>query len=138
MAYIKNWFSNMHPLDKPFKYQEMWFDTVEHFYQAMKAEKSDIETRRWIAGQTNGYAAKKAGRRVKIRTDWEDIKLAVMEYALRIKFAAGTSWHKRLMETEGEIVEWNNWGDRYWGKTLDGVGENHLGKLLMKLRDEMK
>jgi predicted NAD-dependent protein-ADP-ribosyltransferase YbiA (DUF1768 family) len=37
-----------------------------------------------------------------------------------------------------EIIEWNNWGDRIWGKTYDGVGENHLGKILMKIREEHK
>ena len=62
-----------------------------------------------------------------------------MEYALRIKFAPGTSWYTKLMATGNEeIVELNNWNDVYWGSTLDGRGENHLGKLLIKLREEYK
>lgn len=63
-----------------------------------------------------------------------------METALRHKFAPGTNWHARLMDTgDEEIVEWNNWGDRYWGRDVsDGGGENHLGRLLIKLRDEWR
>lgn len=37
---------------------------------------------------------------------------------------------------EGEIVEENSWRDTYWG-VCKGVGENHLGKILMKIRDEL-
>lgn len=55
---------------------------------------------------------------------------------------------EKLCSTTGEIVEWNNWGDTYWGAiatlTKDGTivpveprkGLNNLGKLLMKIRDE--
>jgi predicted NAD-dependent protein-ADP-ribosyltransferase YbiA (DUF1768 family) len=39
---------------------------------------------------------------------------------------------------EEEIVELNNSGDRYWEKTEDGIGENHLGRILMKLREEYR
>lgn len=138
MKWIDNWFSNFKYLDSPFEYQGMKFHTIENFYQAMKTEKEDTETRRWIAG-LNPSAAKKAGRKIKLRADWDQIKLGVMEYGLRVKFAPGTTWHQKLMETGNEeIVEWNNWGDKYWGKTTDGIGENNLGKILMKLRQEYK
>jgi ribA/ribD-fused uncharacterized protein len=94
--------------------------------------------------------AKKAGSKLKIRKDWEEIKLKVMEFALRYKFAKGTSHHKKLMETEGEIVEDNLWHDTFWGVCFCAMltsgpygvrhctkGKNHLGKILMKIRDEM-
>ena len=135
----RNWFSNFEPFETPMQYQGMEFKSVETFYQAMKCEKRDIETRRKIAGATPAQS-KKLGRAVKMRPDWAEIKDAVMEYALRYKFATGTTWHTRLMQAKGEIVEWNYWGDRIWGATkrlpngeLDG--ENRLGKLLMKIRD---
>jgi ribA/ribD-fused uncharacterized protein len=88
----------------------------------------------------NPYEAKRLGRTVQLRADWPEIHLAVMETALRHKFAPGISWRARLMSTgDDEIVEWNNWGDRYWGREVsDGRGENHLGRLLMKLRDEWR
>ena len=65
-----------------------------------------------------------------------NLKIKEGNEALRIKFAPGTIWYARLEMEEGEIVEWNNWGDKIWGKTLNGEGENHLGKILMKIRDE--
>jgi ribA/ribD-fused uncharacterized protein len=111
--WIKNWFSNFLPNDKPFKYQGMLLYTVENFFQAMKT--LDIEERKLIASATPSKA-KKLGRKVKLREYWESIKLEVMEYALRIKFAPRTSWYTKLMATGNEeIVELNNWNDVYWG-----------------------
>ncbi len=137
MPYIKNWFSNMLPMDTPYIVGDMQFKTVENYYQAMKF--GDEETVRRISNmdpyEAKRYAAKYRGQ---LHLNDQFDRLMVMETALRHKFAKGTSWHKKLMETEGEIVEWNNWHDQYWGKTGDGVGENHLGKLLMKIRDSYK
>lgn len=137
--WIKNWFSNMLPFDRPLRHQRVEYKTPENFYQAMKTPKDDIETRRKIAAM-GPFAAKNYWRRRKPRPDWTEIKLNVMEFALRHKFAPGTSWHERLMAIgDEEIIEWNNWGDRFWGRDVrDGQGENHLGRLLMKLRDEWR
>jgi ribA/ribD-fused uncharacterized protein len=157
--WTKNWFSNMEPLDKPFIYQDIDWHTVENFYQAMKTETREVELRRRIS-RMNPYEAKKfcssRANNFTLRPDWDEIKLEVMEYALRHKFGPHTSWRKKLMETTEEIVEWNNWHDNFWGSctcnrctTRDGSdgyhggtawksGQNHLGKLLMKLRGEFK
>lgn len=135
--YIRNWFSNMMEFERPLRHQGIGYRTVENFYQAMKTAKDDLEMRRRIAAAPP-YEAKRLGRGVRLRPDWGEIRLAVMETALRHKFAPGTRWHAQLMATgDEEIVEWNNWGDRYWGREVsDGQGENHLGILLMKLREE--
>ena len=62
-----------------------------------------------------------------------------MEQALRRKFAPGASWHEKLMEEKSKIVEYNNWGDSFWGVDVySEFGENHLSKLLMKIREEFK
>lgn len=133
----RNWFSNMLPFDFILVYQGTKYRTVENFYQAMKCRKEDLATRRRIAA-ANPYEAKLLGRQVKMRPDWLQIRLEVMEYALRWKFAPGTSWHRQLMATGVEpLVEWNDWGDRFWGRDVrTKLGENHLGLLLMKLRAE--
>jgi predicted NAD-dependent protein-ADP-ribosyltransferase YbiA (DUF1768 family) len=65
-----------------------------------------------------------------------------MEFGLRKKFASGTSHCRRLLDTPGEIVENNNWHDNFWGKCrcnncTKRVHRNELGKLLMKIRDEL-
>lgn len=148
--YIDNWFSNFLPFDKPLVYlasdgTDIEFKTVENFFAAMKIGKAETEMRRKIAAATPGQA-KRLGRKVALRADWETVKVDVMRYALKYKFAPGTSWHEKLMATSGEIVEWNNWNDTYWGAiaTLEnGVvtpvvprkGKNMLGILLMEIRD---
>lgn len=143
VEYIKNWFSNFLPADKALV-DEMGiqYHTSENFYQAAKMP--DRERRIKLANMSAGDS-KRAVRREEFRitpeqwAEFETRKLAVMEEALRQKFAPGTSWYTKLLETEdSEIVEWNNWNDRYWGKTLGGVGENNLGKLLMKIRADLK
>ena len=136
MEYIKNWFSNYEPLDKALEYDGIEYHTVENFFHAMKTK--DILERMRIS-KLSPNDSKRAGRKLKLRPNWDTTRLDVMEFGLRHKFAPGTSWHQKLMETgEEEIVEFNNWGDRYWGKTEDGIGENHLGKILMKLRQEYR
>lgn len=62
-----------------------------------------------------------------------------MEYILRYKFSEGTSWFQKLYLTKGhDIIEWNNWGDKFWGKDVySQEGENNLGKILMKIRDNL-
>lgn len=136
MAWIKNWFSNMLPLDKPYEYQGVEYFTAENFYQAMKY--TDVDTRRWIAS-LNPYKAKKIAKG-EAPFFWSEVKLGVMGHILRVKFARGTSWYDKLIATgDEEIVEWNNWGDTYWGRDINtGLGKNHLGRLLMKIRDEHK
>lgn len=138
--YVSNWFSNMLPLDCPFEYQGIEFKTVENFYQAMKIPATRVDLRAEIAA-LNPYKAKTAIRN-KEKYAWspswnKELSLEVMEFALkRMKFLPGTSWYNMLNMTEDwEITEWNNWGDTFWGKDLKTEkGDNHLGKLLMKVR----
>lgn len=110
------------------------FPTVEHAYQAYKStnqhdwvEISKLET----PGQ-----AKKVGQLIKLRPNWNEIKLDTMEELLRMKFAIPELKTKLLETGDQKLVEGNYWGDVYWG-VCRGKGENHLGKLLMKIRSEL-
>lgn len=138
--YITNWFSNMFPLDRPFLYQNTEYKTSENFYQAMKLPKDRTDLRAKIAAM-NPYKAKKAIRdknNFQWRDSWnEEESLKVMEFILRVKFKEHTIWHTKLLMSEPfELVEWNNWGDTFWGKDIKTQqGENHLGKILMKIRN---
>ena len=85
--------------------------------------------------------AKKAGSHLKLRSDWENIKLDIMEQLLRQKFSIESPLREKLDSTQGQIlVEGNWWHDTFWGKcdckTHKGKGENNLGKILMKIRNE--
>ena len=129
--YVYNWFSNFER--DPIIIDGITYPSVENYYQGMK--NGSLEKLKMFS-KLKPSQAKWLGKKIKLRDDWNEVKFQVMEKALRIKFAPGTKWYTKLKATEGEIVEWNNWGDQVWGKTLNGVGENHLGKILMKIRDE--
>ena len=82
--------------------------------------------------------AKRLGGRIPIRYDWESVKLDVMETLLRDKFTRHADLRILLLDTgDRELVEGNTWDDRFWG-VCEGVGENHLGRLLMKIRAELR
>lgn len=131
------WLSNFWPA--PVYYDGDGYPSVENAYQAAKtalpAEREPF--RSCTAGQ-----AKRLGRRVTMRFDWEGLKLRVMEDLLRQKFAGyhDDLTQKLLATGDAVLVEGNTWGDRYWGKVPDaqGEGENHLGQLLMKIRNELR
>lgn len=66
------------------------------------------------------------------------MKLDVMEACVRDKFTRNADLRRRLLETgDAELVEGNTWGDRFWG-VCDGEGENHLGRVLIKVRGELR
>jgi N-glycosidase YbiA len=111
------------------------YPTVEHFYQAMKTHDQELRSR--IAACTTPGEAKRMGRNLDLRKDWEDIKNDVMHLGLRIKFS-DSALATRLLATGDEYLEeTNTWGDTYWG-VCDNVGLNMLGKLLMLLREELQ
>jgi predicted NAD-dependent protein-ADP-ribosyltransferase YbiA (DUF1768 family) len=84
----------------------------------------------------NGYDAKKLGRQVQIRRDFDANKLDIMFKLLRLKFA-NAELAKMLIDTGDTIlVEGNTWNDTFWG-ICNGVGQNNLGKLLMLVRREL-
>lgn len=110
------------------------YPTVEHAYQASKTTNPD--DRRFFRFGT-ARDAKRMGRSVILRSDWEEVKLNIMLNLLRQKFT-DTDLTKRLLDTkDAELVEGNYWNDTYWG-VCNGVGDNHLGKLLMQVRDELR
>lgn len=135
--YCINWFSNMRRMDQPFVYQGLNFWTPENFYQAMKVEKDLIDLRRNIC-MMNPYKAKVFARSVTLRKDWDVIKLDVMDRILHFKFSPETSWGQKLKEYDGEIIEWNNWNDKFYGKSIfDGLGENYIGKILTRIKNKL-
>lgn len=111
------------------------YSTLEHAYQAYKTL-NPLERDKIMRASTPGHA-KRLGRRVSLRTDWEKVKVEVMYDLLKRKFARGTDLAVALVETEdAELEEGNWWGDTFWG-THYGKGENMLGKLLMRVRKEL-
>lgn len=82
----------------------------------------------------SGKEAKRLGRRVLLRSGWNDIRIPVMQGILAAKFGQNPDLMEKLLSVKGPITEENTWGDTFWG-ICNGKGENHLGKLLTELRD---
>lgn len=86
----------------------------------------------------NPKDAKRLGRSVKMRSDWDDIRDDVMYNVCFLKFIQNPDLTKKLLATDMDIlIEGNTWGDTYWG-VCDGVGKNRLGKILMKVRENIR
>lgn len=117
-------------------YEGVCYPTVEHAYQAAKT--LDVNERLAIAEQATPGRAKRAGRKVTLRADWEQVKVPIMHALLLSKFEGFPDLARRLQATgDREIVEANDWGDVFWGVS-GGYGENMLGKLLMQVRTELR
>lgn len=120
----------------PITYERRTYSTVEHAYQASKTIYP--EERIAIRDAETPAKAKRLGKLIIYRADWEDIKLDVMEALVRQKFTEHHMLADKLIATgDHELVEGNWWGDTYWG-VCKGIGENHLGKILMKVRSELR
>ena len=115
------------------------FSSVEHAYQASKTRDSNSILK--IHNAATPGIAKRLGKKLKIREDWESIKISVMRFLVSQKFSQ-EPLRSMLTDTYPlDIVEFNTWGDTFWGMVeKDGVlvGKNHLGKILMEIRDECR
>lgn len=120
---------------------EIWgilFLTAEHAYQYKKFETSDPKVAKEIINAKSPWSVYQIARAHtdKVRSDWNDIKLAVMEEVLRAKLAQNPDVEQQLQKTaERHIIEKSPW-DEFWGIGPRGRGQNNLGKLWEKLRDE--
>lgn len=129
-AYLSNF------ADTLLYYDGIRYTSVETAFQANKT--LDIELRKRIARYTP-KEAKKAGRHLELRPDWSSIKDQIMYELVRQKFSSDDFGYKsKLLATGDEYIEEDNsWGDTYWG-VCKGKGENKLGKILMRVRSELK
>ena len=125
--------SNFYPAKM--RFEGILYQNAEAAYQAQKC--ADPEERKKFA-QLYSDEAKRLGREVALRSDWEDVKVPVMEQIVRAKFTQHPRLAKRLVETgDKPLVEGNYWHDVFWGIDLRmREGENHLGIILMALRKE--
>lgn len=111
------------------------YPTAEHAFQAMKCV-YELDRER-IAACPTPADAKHLGKQIKMRADWNKIRVDVMHGILVQKFSHTELAAKLLATGDEELVEGNTWHDTFWG-VCDGVGENMLGKLLMKVRNELR
>lgn len=128
-AFLSNFYGSPLYLDRKL------YPTVEHAYQASKT--LDEDGRNAIRLAVSPSYAKRLGNTIPLRSDWEDVKLNCMLSLLRKKFRIFALQRELLKTGDRLLVEGNQWGDRFWG-VCNGKGKNHLGKLLMQVRDEIR
>ena len=120
--------------------QGITYPTVEHYFQAQKT--LNMSERAAIADAETPGRAKRMGRNVTLRHDWEAIKIDVMRQGLEIKFQDANLRAKLLETGSMPLVEGNTWHDNTYGdcsciRCKNIIGKNILGKLLMDLRTEL-
>jgi len=125
--------SNFYP--SPIEMYGDIYPTVEHAFQAAKA--AMVIDRQRIRNASSPALAKSLGREVLLRPLWDSMRLSVMERLLERKFAIPALRAMLLGTGNQELIEGNTWGDTFWG-ICHGQGDNQLGKLLMKIREELK
>lgn len=125
----------------PIYFRGLWFNTTEAAFQAAKCVYDDDKS--YIASRPTPGQAKRAGRKAKMRADWEEIKVNEMLTILRLKFSRGSEFDAKLQATgDAVLVEGTTWHDQFWGICLcrdhNGEGCNVLGQTLMHIRHENK
>jgi ribA/ribD-fused uncharacterized protein len=113
------------------------YPSTENAFQACKTLDSDL---REPFTKMTPAEAKKAGSKLPLRGDWEHVKTDTMLAVCFDKFYRNRFLRERLLNTgDRYLEETNHWGDKTWGADYKtGIGENRLGKILMKLRTVFK
>lgn len=114
------------------------YPTVEHAFQAAKT--LDPEVRQKIRDASTPGKAKRMGKALKLNMSvpaWNVVKVAIMYDLVKQKFSKEPFRTKLLSTGDAELIESNWWGDTFWGVCM-GKGENNLGKILMRVREELR
>lgn len=125
--------SNFH--DCSIQYEGLWYKNAEAAFQSAKTD--DVNERLPFMNYS-GREAKKEGRKVTLRSDWNNIRINVMYEICKAKFKDNYELRCKLSDTyPKQLIEGNTWGDTFWGCVSDGKGSNFLGRILMIIRDEI-
>ena len=127
------WLSNFYQLEYPINFLGQEFNTTENLYQAMKC--NDYEDFVTIANSSPALA-KKLGRQIKLVKNWDLIRLQTMEFVQLLKYEQPTLRNLLIETGDAYIEETNHWNNTFFG-VCNGIGENHLGKIIMKIRDSL-
>lgn len=135
-AFLSNFYSSkvVH-VESTEPYRQLVFPSVEHYYQAMKS--TSFEDQMAISQASSPAEAKRMGRKINIRPNWEHIKVQVMKNGVWQKFKDKSLANKLISTHPQEITEENTWGDTFWG-TCNGHGTNVLGQILMETRKALR
>lgn len=121
----------------PVYYNKLVFCNAEAAFQAQKVI-DEKEQYKFI--NLNASQARKLGKTIVLREDWEEVKDNIMYEIVKRKFTVNKELQQKLIGTKDEELVEGNWcHDTYWGvDSKTGIGKNKLGKILMKVREEVK
>lgn len=123
------------------EWEGLVYPSLECAYQASKTLNQGAKA---VFTGLSAREAKKQGRRLEIRQDWEFVKLAIMYKLISIKFGKVDDnwqlWNALYNTHPATLIEGNTWGDTFWGATWNypeqkWEGQNWLGKCLMRWRE---
>lgn len=122
------------------EYDGYLYSSVEEAYQTLGFVESAPEIAEKIRKSHSAHEAQKIAyeNKDKRQKNWDEIKVSVMEKLLRAKLEQNPYVKKKLLETEDYLIVEDSPKDSFWGWGEDRQGENNLGKLWMKLRDELR
>lgn len=111
------------------------YPSVEHAYQAYKT--LDVASRELIRKSKSPAEAKKLGRCLPLREDWDSVKIDLMREFIKKKFENPFLRPLLLATGDAELVNDNTWNDTFFG-VCRGVGQNWLGIILMEERERIR
>jgi ribA/ribD-fused uncharacterized protein len=114
-----------------------FWPTVEHYFQAQKFTDPAYQEKIFKALTPKVALSLGHTRSIPLRENWEDIKDEVMYFAVKKKFSTHSKIKEKLLATFPEDIIESSPNDYYWGCGQDGTGQNKLGKILMRVRDEL-
>ncbi|MDZ8188824.1 MAG: NADAR domain-containing protein [Nostoc sp. ChiSLP02] len=121
--------------------QGAYWPTVEHYYQAQKfVGTKDAVIIPFIHAAATPEEAAALGRcsTRQLRRDWDLVKTEVMREAVLKKFLTHTDIQEVLLRTGDEMLVENSPTDYFWGCGANKTGQNHLGKILISVREEIR
>lgn len=121
--------SNMYPCRV--LYDGIMYSNAEAAFQAQKCVD---EKQKEAFAKLSGIEARKMGRTMPMRSDWNSVRVGIMGAVIHAKFFQNHELAQKLVNIDGDIAENNTWGDTFWG-ICNGRGENMLGRILMNTRD---
>ena len=127
-AFLSNFYHS------PVKYRNLIYLNAEAAFQAQK-ESCEKDKEQYT--RMNPAQAKLVGRNCNLREDWEEIKEQTMYEIVKAKFTQNEALARLLLATgDAYLEEGNWWHDTTWG-VCNGVGQNKLGKIRMRVREEL-
>ena len=131
-AFLEGYFFLSNYYEVSITYNGITYQNNEAAFQAQKSTTPEAFK------DLNPTEAKKLGRQVSLRLDWESVKVKVMQEIVHEKFSQNPDLAHRLIDTGDEYLEeGNTWGDRVWG-VVNGQGANLLGQILMAERKKLQ